>query len=284
MKRLKAVLAILISHNIILWHQAHEADLPYYQVDWHATYVLVRQSRVARLVHSRHGEKAGGLFQNVMLSGTVKVEDLEKVYKPEPSSKRDSGIDPAQPHSSKNASMANGLTNVKGCYMDDSQDGHIITVASFHDTLRLLLENGFLMKVDADRDHEPPADLEDRLKYEIVSNNSKDFKDGKITGPKKVNQFATAANELKRKWQAEAEYSHSRDVASHGSIKRPNESMTNGNKRRKVNGDLPNGHHDGADEMSEDEDVKAGGPAVRKLPVCCSSPCLSLAWLIRCSA
>lgn len=279
------MIVILIKHNIILWHQADDTELPYYQIDWHAAYVLARQSRVTRLVDSRHGKKSRDILQNIMLLGTVQVGDLEGEYDLDilgSDSKRDSGIESAQAQSSADAGIANGFPDVEGCFVDDKDDGTITTAASFHNTLRSLLEEGFLMKINLDRDHVPAADLEDHLRNEVVSANSRDFPGGKITGPKTAEKFAVAANLLKRKWQAEAEYSSQRDVASQGSIKRGHSGKTHSNKRRKVNGNLTNGeYHDHADEMSENEEELPAAAPLRRLPVCCNRPCLDLAWLTR---
>lgn len=219
---------------------------------------MVRQSKLTHLVEERHGEVARELVQSILLAGKMEVGELEGRQKFEVPSPRDSGIGTMDDQSTED-----GTAN--DCKV--TGDEQIRTSASFHNTLRLLLEDGFLSKVTP-RDHIPIAELEDELRTQVILADPKNFKDGKTTGPKTAVQFITAANSLKRKWRDEAEYSAQRDVVSHGTIKRGNNPTHGSNKRRKVDGNLTDGFHDLHDGEDEaDVEMSAPEPSFQKLPV-----------------
>lgn len=248
---------LLITHGILLWYQPSDSEYIYYQVDWHAAYVLVRQSKILRLVEARHGKTARHLLETILEHGKIDVEGLEHKQHFDMPSPRDSGIGMMDDQASDDGSVnEHGLSKTGG-------DEYVTSVAAFHDTLRALLADGFLCKVTA-RDHVPAAELEEQLRAEVVASDPRTFKDGKTTGPKTAMHFMRAANSLKRKWQDEAEYSDQRDVASRGTIKRAKSATYGANKRRK----LTNGFHDFHDEVDEHEaEVAAADSSVRMLPV-----------------
>lgn len=239
----------------MLWHQADENEPTFYQVDWHAAYVLVRQVKLLRLVEQTHGKAARHLLQDILQEGKKEVADLEDQQVFDMASPRDSGIGMMDEQGSDD-----GIGNE----YKTTGDEHITTVASFHETLRALLEDGFLSK-STPRDHIPVAELEADLRAEVIASDPKTFKDGKTTGPKTAATFLSAANSLKRKWQDEAEYSDQRDLASRGTIKR---GKAGSNKRRKVDDKLNNGKHEFDGDADEDGvEMTAAQSAVRRLPV-----------------
>lgn len=186
--------------------------------------------------------------------------DLEDEQYFDMASPRDSGIGMMDDQASDEG-VTDGNQHAHGC------DEPILTLASFHNTLRSLLADGFLCKATP-RDRIPVAELEEQLRIEVITADPKAFKDGKITGPKTAVQFGQASNALKRKWQDEAEYSAQRDVASHGSIKRAKSSASGSNKRRKMNESLTDGFHDfHEDADAGDVDTLSAESALRKLPV-----------------
>ena len=223
-------------------------------MDWYSAYVLVRECKIARLVEARHGKVARRLLQEILVHGKVEVETLEGEQRFYIGSPRDSGI-----------GMMDEQVSDEGTTKTTEED-QMYTVATFHNTLRLLLEDGFLGKCTA-RDHVPLAELEDEVRDAVIASDPKTFKDGKITGPRTANLFKEAANDLKRKWQDEAEYSPQRDLASQGTIKRSKNS-SQANKRRKVNGDLTDGYPD-FDNVEEDDEAEEvpSDTSLRKLPV-----------------
>ena len=213
------------------------------------------------MVEARHGKAAQRLLQDILERGRIEVGVLEDEQYFDLASPRDSGIGMMDEQASEDGGNTHGL--------ESKTNGveQITSVASFHDTLRSLLADGFLCKGTA-QDHIPAAELEDQLRAEVITSDPKTFKDGKTTGPKTAVAFIHAANALKRKWQDEAEYSPHRDVASHGSIKRAKNSASGSSKRRKLDGNLTNGFHDFHDGEDEDEvDVEATDSSVQKLPV-----------------
>lgn len=262
-KELRSTVLTLVNHNVLLWQYSDWSELPHYQVDWHTAYVLVRQNKTTRLVEQRHGKAARQLLHTVMERGKIRVGDLEDEQTFYMASPRDSGIGMGDDQASEEGN-ANG-THAHDCKVNGEEQ--ITTVASFHDTLRTLLSDGFLCK-GTDRDHLPVAELEEELRAEVISADPKTFKDGKTTGPKTAVAFLQAANDLKRKWQDEAEYSPQRDVASQGTIKRAKNSDSASNKRRKLNDSLTNGFHDFHDNEDEVEvEMPPVECSVRKLPV-----------------
>lgn len=238
-------------------YYAAEEHLPtYYQVNWDAAYVLVRSHKISRLVAEREGEAAGKLVANILELGHTRVDDLAEALDLTPTSKRDSGIDNLEGHMIDEGMFNEIATDNK------QKTGHvtITTVSEYHLALRTLLKKGYLTKV-TDRSHVPHVDLEEQLRDTVVAEH---FPDGKITGSKKQGQFNAEVYSLKRKWEAEDAYSNTKDVASHGVIKRSNASP-NSSKRVKLNGGLPtpnSTHHDECEEVHPVTDH-----SVPKLPV-----------------
>lgn len=200
-----------------------------------------------QLVTERHGEGAGQIVKNVLQLGIATVGDLAEAYEVQPGSKRDSGIDTAEGHVSE-VGMVNGIAKTA-----PSRTQLIATGNDLHSNLRMLLRAGILVKVSS-RAFLPMSDLQDEIEETVIREN---FPDRKVTGPKKAKEFAIQVTSLKRKWRDEEAFSELHDYASRGNIKRPGEHFTGPNKRIKVNGHLPNGHHADAEE------------AVPRLPVLC---------------
>ena len=202
----------------------------------------------------REGEAAGKLLANIFELGHASVGDLESAYDLTFTSKRDSGIDTVEKYMSEEG-LINGI----------AKDGKnkiptdISTISDFHSTLRKLLDERYLLKVN-ERSYMPQADYEEEARQATINENE-EFAGGKVSGAKKVREFESEVNKLKRKWREEDTYSKTRDVASKGSIKRSKTSAPNA-KRVKINGDLPNGTHH--DIIDDDED---GEECVPKLPV-----------------
>jgi DNA-directed RNA polymerase III subunit RPC3 len=168
------------------------------------------------------------------------VGDLADAYELSPGSK-DSVA--AAGHAAANG-IASGVDPASANKPSFNQ--HIATVSELHNTLRTLLKAGILAKVGL-RTYIPPADLQEQIEEAVIVDQ---FPDGKVTGPKKQAEFKTAVNTLKRKWRAEDAYSDHQDLSSKGVMKRPGDYFNNNNKRPKVNGDLPNGHHDDGAKLS----------------------------------
>lgn len=259
-RRLKPAITLLTQHHIILHYAADEDEPTYFSVNWEAAYVLVRPRKIARLVEDRYGEAAGNMIETVMQIGHVSVGDLAAEYSLESGSKRDSGIDTVEQHMTEEG-MLNGIAkNIE----QQKPQAHITAVTQYHDTLRSLLDAGFLTKVGA-RALTAASDLQEQLENVVIA---EQFADGRVTGPKKAKLFEAAVTTLKRKWHDEDEYAPHRDIGSQGTIKRGKASSSQGNKRVKISDNLPNGIHDSALELNDDEDMAVKRP-VRKLPVLC---------------
>lgn len=240
----------------MLHHSAEEDEPTYFQADLHAAYALGRFRKIFRFVKERQGEAAGQIFSNILQLGHASVGDLADEYDLAPASKRDSGIDTVEEHMTEDG-LLNGIAKVGN---STSVLEKSMSASKFHDALRGLLAQGFLVKVN-ERTYLPPADLEERLRDTVIS---EQFQDGKITGPKKEKAFQAAVNILKRKWQDDDDYSGTRDIGSHGKIKRCT-AHSSSNKRIKSSR-LSNGVQSHAHEAHESE-VEADEHRVDKLPV-----------------
>lgn len=257
-RRLKVGLTTLIQHHIILHHALDEYEPTEFQVDWHAAYALVRSRKVVDVVRNREGEAAGRIISNILQLGHVSVGDLANEYDLNPESKRDSGVDTVEEYMNEHG-LVNGIAK-EG--KSDSAQSRITTVSKLHETLRRLLAEGFLLKVN-DRTFMPMADLESRIKEAVIADK---FPDGRITGPKKSKAFQSEFNWLKRKWREDDDYSESRDIGSHGEIKY-SATSTPGHKRIKSS-ELTNGvnhRNAGANAESDGRDDLQ----VHRLPVLC---------------
>ena len=182
----------------------------YFQVDWHAAYVLVRAEKIQRLVGQRHGEAAARVMDQVLQLGLVAVGDLTEEYSKDVDVANDSVMDemnggPASEDQTKDHSTTN-------CTSKNST----MTRDQCHSTLITLLEHGFLIKVGS-RSFIPAVDLQQIMHDTVVREK---FPDGRISGPKRSVEFTTELNTLKRKWQDEDEFSAKRDVIHQGSSKR----------------------------------------------------------------
>lgn len=259
LRRLKVGLTTLIQHHIVLYYAEDEDAPTFFQLDWTAAYSLVRCHKLLHAIEEREGVIAKGLVANVLHLGHTSVGDLAEEYGLLPTSKRDSGIDTAEQHMSENG-MVNGITENGEA---DHPAEHKITLADFHTTLRRLLTQGILVKVN-ERTFVPYADLQEEIKETVIA---EDFPDGKITGSKKSKEFQEKVNTLKRKYQDDDAYSDTRDIGSHGEIML---SDTAGPKSKRLKPNhLSNGTHHHAG-MGENK-VEAINGSFDKLSVrlCC---------------
>lgn len=260
-RRLKAGLTTLIQHHIVLYNAVDEDEPTYFQVDWHTAYVLVRLRKLIKVVKDREGEAAGQIISNILQLGHASVGDLADEYDLTPSSKRDSGIDTVEEHMTEDG-LINGIAKKGKPSLPQDKN---TSVSKFHGTLRSLLAKGFLVKVN-ERTYLSPADLQERVRDTVIAEH---FPGGRITGPKKEKVFQLAVKNLKRKWQDDDNYSDTRDIGSHGEIKRCSPPSSS-NKRVKSK-KLSNGVNH-RDHYADEDRVEEFEPRADKLPVWCCCP------------
>lgn len=250
LRRLLSGIAVLSQHHLIHHHASYDDVPTNFTVNWQAAYVLVRVHKIARLVEEREGEAASSLVASILQLGHVSVGDLACDYDLDSPPKQDSVIDTVEEHMTEEG-MTNGIAKDH-----QTTSGKVTSVSTFHNTLRSLLERGYLLKV-SERSLMAQTDLEQQITETVKK---EQFPDGKVTGPKKSKELLGAVTVLKRKWHDEDAYSKTSDIGARGVIKHSQASPSS-NKRVKLNDGLPNGTHD------DDEDDT--DHPIFKLPVLC---------------
>jgi DNA-directed RNA polymerase III subunit RPC3 len=117
-QQIKHGLAILVQQHLALWSTDETSSSTYYEADWLGAYSLVRSGKFIQAAGARFGAQPESIFSDCILSGHVRVGDLEQA----------SNFD--------HEKLSNGTNGING------KDAR--TLESMHASLYTLLQHGFL--------------------------------------------------------------------------------------------------------------------------------------------
>ncbi|KAF1952015.1 DNA directed RNA polymeras-like protein III subunit Rpc82 [Byssothecium circinans] len=166
------IVTLVQSH--LIFHSSAVSPLAYYEIDWQQSYTLVRFGKIVKLVEARFGKNASTVIGNLLEHGHTRIGDLKNALFP-PAEKDDHDEDEDEDEQVVNGTGLkrkrangthtngthakvngiNGLTNgafdgatVAGAEHGGGHDGSLRTVEEFYDAIEVLMQNGWVMKVD----------------------------------------------------------------------------------------------------------------------------------------
>lgn len=200
------------------------------------------------MVHERFGERASGLFSNILQLGHVKVSDLEEAYGVAVRSKSQSK---SSTHRLKGEGLSNGTDSI------DKTDNQIKNLSDLHFELYQLLKSGYLKPL-FERDFFPPEDLDIEAQEALKTSDSRFF--GDLKGKVKK-EFEDEVHNLKRKWRDE--HDPGAAIASFTDSKRSGPPVgTHPHKRQKISDKTTNGVNGSYSNIGEHFATRLSGELV----------------------
>ena len=205
-RQIKHSLAVLVQQHLALWYTDPDSSVTYYEANWVSAYALVRWGRYTKAVEDRFAPFVGSLFTNFLISGHLRVKDLEKAYD---LSRNEKDLEPTT-----NGSLINGINGeAKGA--TDNQP----SLSRLHLAIHGLLKAKFLAIVHKSNFR---SEADNRIEAERFLRGPQNVT-GMLKGKEKLS-FANEVDNLLLRWKHGAESTI--EAIKEGkldSIKRPRE-------------------------------------------------------------
>ncbi|PVH94580.1 hypothetical protein DM02DRAFT_645847 [Periconia macrospinosa] len=152
---------VTLVQSHLVFHSSPVSAVTAYEIDWQQSYALVRFGRVVKMVEDRFGKNASAIVGNLLEHGHTRIGDLKNAFFPPQDPIEDSedeGVNGAGTKRKRtNGTHVNGTdTKVNGMSngsLDEADHGagdklYLKTVDEFYDAIQLLMQQGWIMRVD----------------------------------------------------------------------------------------------------------------------------------------
>ncbi|CAI6328776.1 unnamed protein product [Periconia digitata] len=157
---------VTLVQSHLVFHSSRVSPVTAYEIDWQQSYALVRFGKVVKSVEDRFGKNASAIVGNLLEHGHTRIGDLKNALFPPQNPSEDYGDEGTNGAGAKrkrangtNANGADGKVNgivngaTNGALEEEQGTGapdkmYLKTVDEFYDAIHLLMQTGWVMKVD----------------------------------------------------------------------------------------------------------------------------------------
>ncbi|XXG97895.1 hypothetical protein Hte_004211 [Hypoxylon texense] len=194
-------IAVLIQLNLVFHNTDSDSGVVHYEANSYAAYNLARTGKILDMVHSKYGDHARTLVQEVLVQGHAKTSDLIQAFKDRCNKQHEgtNGISQnGTSHNGQNNVNGNGVTNGTNDLDMGNGDESTDPEIQAYDSLAQLIAAGILEPVTRVA-YQSPQDLRSTVEQEYLAN----YPTG-IRGSKQTSEFEKSVRDKLREIQSES--------------------------------------------------------------------------------